>query len=87
MLFMAIFTWEPEKRDEVLKRRATEEMPERVEIIGEWVDISLNRVFRLIKAQNPEVIFATSFFWSDIGKTEPVLVMETEEIMKLIQKV
>jgi len=87
MLFMAIFTWEPEKRDEVLKRRATEEIPEGIEVIGEWVDIGLNRVFRLVKAPNPEVILATSFFWSDIGETELIPVMETEEVIKLIQKV
>ena len=32
MLFISVFTWEPEKRDEVVKRRKTEKIPEGLKI-------------------------------------------------------
>lgn len=86
MFFMAIFSWEPEKRDEVLKRRATEKIPEGMELVDEWVCISGNRVFRLFKASKPEVILMTSFFWNDIGEVELIPVMRAEEVLRAFQQ-
>ena len=86
MLFMVVFTWEPEKMDEVFKRREVEEIPEGYKIVGEWLDISGGRVFRLIEVPDPKVIIPESFPWSALGKSEIVPVIETEEAMKLMQK-
>ena len=86
MLFMTIFTWEPEKRDEVFKRREVEEIPEGYKVIGEWVDISGGQVFRLFDVDDTKVIPAVTFAWNDLGKPEIVPVMETEELMKLMPK-
>ena len=87
MLFISVFTWEPEKRDEVVKRRKTEKIPpEGLKIIGEWADLGSNRVFRLFDVTDPEVILAASFPWNDLGNVELVPVMETEEVLKLLPK-
>jgi hypothetical protein len=84
MLFMAIFTWEPEKGDEVIKRRATEKILEGIKMVGEWKDLGRGRVFRLFEATDPTVILAMSSAWCDLGKTEFVPVIETEEVLKLL---
>ena len=86
MLFMGIFTWEPEKTGEVVKRRATEEIPEGMKMIGEWKDLGRGRIFRLFEAVDPKVILAMSSAWEDLGKAEIVPVMETEEVLKLLPK-
>ena len=42
--------------------------------------------FRLFEVVDPKAILAMSFAWEDLGKTEFVPVMETEEILKLLPK-
>jgi hypothetical protein len=84
MLFMSIFTWNPENRDEVGNRRRTEKIPEGIKMIGEWVDIAGGRVFRLCEVADPKVMLAESFAWNDLGYVEHIPVMETEEVMKLL---
>jgi len=86
MLFMSIFTWEPEKMDEVVKRRATEKIPEGIKMVGEWKDLGRGRVFRLYEAADPKAILAMNFAWADLGKAEFIPVMETEEVLKLLPK-
>ncbi|MFQ6062820.1 MAG: DUF3303 domain-containing protein [Methanosarcinales archaeon] len=86
MLFMTIFTWEPDKRDEVVKRRATEKVPERIKVIGEWVDLQGGRVFILSETADPKAVLAESFAWNDLGNIECVPVMEAEEVLKLLPK-
>jgi hypothetical protein len=83
---MAIFTWEPEKTDEVAKRRATEKIPEGIKMVGEWNDLGGGCVFRLVEAVDPKVILQVSFAWNDLGNVELVPVMETEEVLKLLPK-
>ena len=48
MLFLAIFTYAPEDRDQVISRRheVSADTPH-VKILGEWFDVSGHRVFRL----------------------------------------
>ena len=86
MLFMSIFTWEPEKMDEAVKRRATEKIPEGYKMIGEWTDLGSNRAFRLFEVADPKVILQVNFAWNDLGNVELVPVMETEEALKLLPK-
>jgi hypothetical protein len=79
---MCIFTWAPEKRDEVVKRRTTEKIPEGIHMVGEWSDLGRGRVFRLFHAANSNVILEMSFAWKDLGEAEIVPVVETEEALK-----
>ena len=83
MLLMTILTWEPEKRDEVIKRRAEWEYPEGMRLIGEWSDLAGGRVFSLVEVDDPNVILAAASDWEDLTKLEVTPVMETEEVKKL----
>ena len=86
MLFMTIYTYEAQKRDEVVKRRAEKGamIPEGMKVVGEWSYIGGGRVFRLVEAEDSKAVSAACFAWSDLGKVEIVPVMETEEVLKLI---
>lgn len=82
MLFMAIFTYDPEKRDAVIKRRAEEGPLTTAKIIGEWGAIGGGRVFRVVEVDDPKVMLAASMAWGDLGKVELVPVMASEEVIK-----
>ncbi len=86
MLFMTIYTYEPEKREAVIKRRAEKGAmaPQGMKIVGEWSDITGGRVFRLVEVDDPRVMLGASAAWADLGKIESVPVMQTEEVMKLV---
>lgn len=90
MLWMNIWTWAPEKRDEVWKRAEAlgTKMPEGVKLLGQWVDLNGCRAFELIDvaAVDPKLILESVWPWSDLCKVEAVAVMEGEEIMKLLPK-
>jgi len=86
MLFMTILTWEPEKEEEVTKRRAEWNYPEGMEPKGEWVDLAGGRVFCLAEADDPRVILAATSPWYDLGKFEVTPVMEVEEMLKLMSE-
>ena len=88
MLFMSIATYPPERRNEVVKRRAEKGMttPEGLKIINQWVDISGGRVFTLAEANDTAALLEWNFGYSDLSSTELVPVMESEDVMKLIQR-
>ena len=84
MLFMSIFTWEPEQRNEINKRRMQgPALPEGVKAIGEWVELGGGRTFRLIDIPDAKLALAGALPWTDIGKLEMIPVMDSEEAVKL----
>ena len=83
MLFMCIFTWEPEQRNEIIKRRMQgAAIPEGVKSIGEWVELGGGRSFRLIDVPDASLALAGSLPWTDIGYLEMIPVMDSEEAVK-----
>ena len=86
MLFMDIWTWEPEKRDEVAKRAAEWKCPEGMTELGSWIDLTGNRAFYLYDVEDPKVLLAANDYWTDIAKCDSVPVMESEEALKLQPK-
>ena len=85
MLIMDIITWESSETQAVIKRRAEEKIPEGVKVIGEWVSIGGCRAYRLVDVADPRLLLAMTSAWVGLGKKELVPVMETEEMMKLMQ--
>ncbi len=85
MLVMTVFMWDSADRDEVLKRRMEKGAmaPEGMKILGEWVDVSGGRVFRLSEAKDAKTMMAATLAWSDLGIVDSSPVLETEEVMKL----
>ena len=83
MLFMSIYTYEPDKRDEVLKRRAESLFtPEEAKCLGQWSSTSGGRVFTLFDLDNGMVAAQWAQVWNDLGKLEVYPVVETDELMK-----
>jgi hypothetical protein len=90
MLYMTIFTYPPERRDEVIKRRIKKGamIPKGMKSLGEWSDVGGGRVFRLVDVSIDDltVMLAGTRAWSDLGKIELVPVIETEQSIKLALK-
>lgn len=89
MLFMSIYTYEPEKRNEIIKRRlerGTGAAPG-VKVVSEWIALAGHRGFMIFEAQDPKAVMATTLVWSDLLRFESVPVMEAEEVMKLAKGV
>jgi hypothetical protein len=87
MLFMAIFTYAPEDRDQVIRRRLDSLGKEvGVAVKGEWFDISGHRVFRLFETEDEAHLAASIYNWTDLGVAEIFPVMETQKALKLLQK-
>jgi hypothetical protein len=86
MLFMTIYTYEPDKRNDVI-RRAVEKgrmTPEGVKEVGVWSALSGGRVFRLMEAGDPKAIYEGTYAWSDLGKVEIIPVMDNDELLKIL---
>ena len=83
MLFMSIYTYEPDKRDEVLKRRAEGlYTPEGAKRVGQWSSTAGGRVFTLFELDNPLIAAQWAHAWNDLGKFEIYPVVDTDELMK-----
>jgi len=86
MLFMDVSTWDPSNRDKILEHFKKLEIPEGIDIINQWVDLSGNRYYILYEAESSEAYGAFNLPWSDICMIDSVPVMETSEFMQLLPK-
>ena len=88
MLFMTIFTYEPERRDEVQKRVVSKGtmVPKGAKEIGVWSALGGGRVFRLLDVDDPRIMYQGTRAWSDLGKIEVVPVIDTGDAVKMLKK-
>ena len=84
MLFMIIYTWEPERRNAVIKRRIKKGplLANETKAIGEWSAIADGKIFRLVEVNDALAALAASRAWTDLGKTEMIPVVVTEDALK-----
>ena len=85
MLFLVIYIWEPEKRDEIIKRRVEKGTmaPEGIKILGEWTDLGGARGFVLYETAEPSIVWTMA--WSDLMSMEVIPVADTEkDVMGLL---
>ena len=86
MLFMCLWSYKPDQRDEVVQRRL-EKGPMRTEgvkEIGEWSALQGGRGFTLVEAEDPVEILTSLRAWTDKLEIEIVPVIETDDVMKLV---
>ena len=83
---MVIYTYEPQNREAVIKRRAEKGalVSPGAKIVGEWSSLTGHRSFRLVEVEDPRAMLAATAAWADLGKIEAFPVMPTEEVMKLL---
>ncbi len=87
MLFMAVFQYDPSDRDELIRQRMEFDTQKAgVKIIGEWLDLSGQRVFCLFEAEDETHLVAAVFPWSNLGVVEIIPVMEIDKALKLYKK-
>ncbi len=86
MLFMDIWTWEPDKRDEIVRRASEFKVPEGIKEHGYWVDLTGRHVFYLYEVEDPKVLMEANYFWTDIAKVKSFPVMDIKGVMELMQK-
>lgn len=87
MLFLAIFSYSPEDRNQVIERRMKSmDKDVGVEIKGEWFDISGHRVFRLFEAEDDIHLASSIYNWTDVGVAEIIPVMDTEKALKFLKR-
>lgn len=85
MLFISIFTYEPEKRDEVIKRRSEGLfVPEGAKCHGQWSATGGGRAFTLFEIDDNMALAQWSASWNDLGKFATYPVVDTEELIKAI---
>ena len=88
MLYMFICTWNPDKRDEAVKRlqKWGSWAPKGMKEIGMWTDVWGGRGFRLceISGSDPKVMVASNLPWTDIMKIEAVQVLDSKQAMETI---
>lgn len=85
MLFLSIFSWEPEKRDEVIKRRSEGLFtPEGAKCLGQWSSTQGGRAFTLFEIDNNMALAQWAANFNDLGKFTTYPVVDTEELLKAI---
>ena len=86
MLFLTIYTFSPENRDSVIKRRVEKGglAPAGAKVLNEWASITGHRIFRLIEVEDPKAMLATTLGWSDLGNIESYALLPMEEVLKVI---
>ncbi len=85
MLFLVTYSYEPEKRDEVLKRRAEKGagFASDTKVIGEWSNVGGGGGLLIAETENPLAIAQTARGWSDLVKFTVVPGVDTEQMMTL----
>ena len=89
MLFISMYTWEKEKRNEIIQRRLEHGRmtPEGVKVLGEWTAISRNVGFTLFETDDPKLITKSNLVWNDILNIENLLVLDTEkDLLDILKK-
>jgi hypothetical protein len=87
MLFISILTWKPDKRNEIIARRAEKGamVPEGITMKGEWVDLCGSRDIALFETDSPQAMMVDVMGWSDLMSFETFPVMDAEEVMGAIK--
>jgi hypothetical protein len=80
---IAIFTFDPQKIDEVIEMRKQEQATAcgKTIILGEWCDTKSGRIVRLIEEGDREEILAAYRMWSDLGTLEIFPVTDTHDLI------
>ncbi len=68
MLFMIVYTYEPEQRNETTKRRLHQQrvIPEGMKVIGEWSFLGGGRGFMVLEVQDSKLLLKVFSAWSDL---------------------
>jgi hypothetical protein len=80
---IAIFTFDPQRFEEIIKIRQKEQADrcEKTSILGEWCDAKNGRVIRLVQDGDISEILAAYRMWCDLGTMEIFPVADTNDLI------
>jgi hypothetical protein len=86
MLFLNIISWEPDKRDELIKRWLEKAengtlVPQGSKHISAWA--GGERIFTLFEVDDNEALQRERHAWCDLAKIETIPVMKLDAKMKI----
>ena len=81
MLFVSMYSWDKEKRDEVIKRRLERGVmiPSGIKRIGEWTAIGRRVGFSVTETDDPKLLVQANMAWNDIVDYDIFPVLDTEK--------
>ena len=90
MLFMMLYSFPPERRNEVIKRASELEKKgvkvfEGIKTIGHWMVPGGTRGFHVFEAQDSKLMEQAFLAWDDLMKIDLVPILEQEEIWKMVK--
>jgi hypothetical protein len=88
MQFMTIVTYDPDKRDDMIKRRLEKGAmaSDKAKLLGEWSYLGGGKTFRVVDVEDPEAILEVALAYSDLCRIEMIPVIETETGMEVVKK-
>ena len=80
---IAIFTFDPQKFDEVVERRKQEQVTAcgKTKILSEWCDTKSGRIVRLVEGGDLGAVLAAYRMWSDLGTLKIFPVTDMTELI------
>lgn len=88
MLMLSIFQYDPEKRDQVVRKRLELGPPQRpgVKLIGQWSYVGGGKVFTLIETENQKAAYELMMPYSNLGTFEVFPLLETEAVLEMLKR-
>lgn len=81
MLFMVVYSWDKDNRDEIIKRRLEKGtmFPSGAKILSEYTAVGRNVHFGLVEVDDPKLLTEGTIAWNDIMDVDPHLVLDTQK--------
>ena len=81
MIFVNFYSWDQDKRDEVIKRRLEKGrmFPKGVKVLGEWGAIGGNKGVIVVEVDDPKLLYQAVLAWSDVLYSDVFLALDTEK--------
>ena len=89
MLFISMYTWNQDKRNEIIARRLEKGrmVPKGIKVLGEWTAIGQPLGILLFETDNQNAMAEMNIAWNDILESEIVPVLDTEkDLLGLLKK-
>ena len=85
MLYMSVFTYKPENREAVIKKRLEIGLSAPgVKVIGQWSYVGMGQVWTLSDADDSLAAYKSMAPYGALGKFEIFPVIETDQLMKAL---
>ena len=88
MLFINIYSYDPDKRDKIIARRLEKGLmfPKGIKVLGEWSAIGGSMGVIVCETDDPKALAQASLAWSDLLKSDIFPVLKTEDVLSLAKK-